>query len=129
MLCVLLSIFITFFLIDSDHFDNIVITRKTYLLKAINNNGRFKYVSLFYTENLQNHLNYMHKMDMKESPLIVKHYFNADQIHPRPCCLSDEQRDECLSSPCQNEASCVDLLNGFQCACASGYTGVVCQTG
>lgn len=31
--------------------------------------------------------------------------------------------DECLSSPCRNNATCTDLLGGFSCTCLGGFTG------
>ncbi|KAM4019790.1 protein crumbs homolog 2 isoform 2-T2 [Anomaloglossus baeobatrachus] len=34
--------------------------------------------------------------------------------------------DDCQSDPCQNDGSCVDLINEFMCDCAPGYTGVLC---
>ena len=37
--------------------------------------------------------------------------------------------DECLNSPCQNSATCEDLVDGFMCDCEDGFTGVVCETG
>ena len=37
--------------------------------------------------------------------------------------------DECSSSPCQFEGSCNDGVNGYDCTCEPGYTGVHCQTG
>ena len=42
------------------------------------------------------------------------------------CTLSSEI-DECWSSPCQNGGLCTDLLNAFQCDCAVGYVGTVCD--
>ena len=37
--------------------------------------------------------------------------------------------DECLSQPCQNAGNCTDFVNGFECTCVSGYTGLLCETG
>jgi EGF-like domain len=37
--------------------------------------------------------------------------------------------DECQSSPCLNGATCVDLVNGFQCRCADGWQGERCDQG
>ena len=45
----------------------------------------------------------------------------------------DEQNctdeNECLSHPCMNGAICVNLDNGngFQCICAEGYSGDLCD--
>ena len=37
--------------------------------------------------------------------------------------------NECGSNPCQNSGVCRDLVNGFSCTCANGYTGTLCNTG
>ena len=37
--------------------------------------------------------------------------------------------NECASIPCQNGATCNDLVNSYYCTCAEGYTGTNCQTG
>ena len=37
--------------------------------------------------------------------------------------------DECDSSPCEHESTCMDAVNGYTCTCTDGYTGVNCQTG
>ena len=37
--------------------------------------------------------------------------------------------DECASSPCQHGGNCGNLVGSFQCSCAVGYTGVMCETG
>ena len=43
------------------------------------------------------------------------------------CTFSDS--DECISSPCQHSAKCVDKVHGYMCDCMDGYTGVLCETG
>ncbi|XP_013380449.1 fibropellin-1-like [Lingula anatina] len=35
--------------------------------------------------------------------------------------------NRCLSQPCQNGASCVDLVGSFWCSCTSGFQGVRCE--
>ncbi|XP_055335662.1 cubilin-like [Paramacrobiotus metropolitanus] len=35
-------------------------------------------------------------------------------------------KDECLSSPCKNGATCIDKYNGFTCLCDHGWEGVLC---
>ena len=37
--------------------------------------------------------------------------------------------DECLSSPCVNDATCTDSINTYTCICADGYTGTHCESG
>ena len=39
-------------------------------------------------------------------------------------CIED---NECDSDPCQNGATCTDLLNDFNCTCAGGFEGKSCQ--
>ena len=36
--------------------------------------------------------------------------------------------DECASNPCDNAGVCQDNVNGYDCNCAAGYTGVNCET-
>ena len=36
--------------------------------------------------------------------------------------------DECESNPCLNGASCYDIVNGYICNCAQGYSGTNCAT-
>jgi hypothetical protein len=42
------------------------------------------------------------------------------------CCCADI--DECGSTPCANGGSCTDGLGSYSCACASGFSGLFCQT-
>lgn len=35
--------------------------------------------------------------------------------------------DECVSDPCSNGATCVDIERGFRCACPAGFTGPDCD--
>ena len=37
--------------------------------------------------------------------------------------------NECSSNPCENDATCNDLVASYSCACAAGYTGERCETG
>lgn len=35
--------------------------------------------------------------------------------------------NECVSSPCRNGATCVNLVNAYKCTCPTGYTGTNCD--
>lgn len=37
--------------------------------------------------------------------------------------------DECASNPCQNNGTCNDHINQYNCTCVEGYSGYQCQTG
>jgi hypothetical protein len=37
--------------------------------------------------------------------------------------------NECLSNPCKNGGTCTDSVNKFNCTCAAGYKGAICDTG
>jgi len=37
--------------------------------------------------------------------------------------------NECLSEPCLHKGNCVDLINAYECNCAPGFVGDICQTG
>ena len=36
--------------------------------------------------------------------------------------------DDCKNNPCTNNGTCVDLIAGYKCECASLYTGNHCET-
>ena len=36
--------------------------------------------------------------------------------------------NECNANPCQNNATCTDLLNGYNCSCLPGFTGMLAFT-
>ena len=35
--------------------------------------------------------------------------------------------NECVSNPCRNGATCVNLVNAYKCNCANGFTGTNCD--
>ena len=37
--------------------------------------------------------------------------------------------NECSSEPCENGATCEDVVDGYICHCADGYEGVHCELG
>ena len=36
--------------------------------------------------------------------------------------------NECAPDPCQNGATCADLVGSYRCDCKAGYTGSNCET-
>ncbi len=40
----------------------------------------------------------------------------------------EEAADKCLSNPCQNVATCVNLVTSYQCHCEYPYVGTHCET-
>ena len=45
------------------------------------------------------------------------------------CVFFPTEIDECDSKPCQNNATCIDLVNSYRCQCIAGYTGNQCEKG
>ena len=37
--------------------------------------------------------------------------------------------DDCTPNPCQNGGNCTDDVDGFTCACVTGFNGETCATG
>lgn len=42
--------------------------------------------------------------------------------------LHEPDIDECEPQPCKNGATCIDLVNEYQCSCVPGFTGHDCET-
>ena len=36
---------------------------------------------------------------------------------------------ECESNPCVNGGNCTEFIEGYNCTCVPGYTGIHCETG
>lgn len=36
--------------------------------------------------------------------------------------------DDCRNNPCTNNGTCIDLIAGYKCECASPYSGNHCET-
>lgn len=41
--------------------------------------------------------------------------------------LCEEDLNECDSSPCLNNGTCLDVVNGYFCSCRPGYSGDHCE--
>lgn len=39
----------------------------------------------------------------------------------------EEEYNECLSAPCQNYATCRDLINAYECVCTPQFEGMYNQ--
>ncbi|KAB7506967.1 Protein jagged-2, partial [Armadillidium nasatum] len=56
---------------------------------------------------------------------IISDWFSFHSHEGRNC---EENINDCESNPCRNDGECVDLIDGFRCICAVGYSGVQCET-
>ena len=58
-----------------------------------------------------------------------KHNSGINLVYKYNCLgkTCDLDIDECLSSPCVNNGSCEDLVNGYRCYCLTGFTGAHCE--
>ena len=45
------------------------------------------------------------------------------------CQFSSTETNVCVSEPCQNNGTCNDYENMFNCTCAEGFNGTLCETG
>ena len=41
--------------------------------------------------------------------------------------LCNNNIDDCNPYPCQNNGTCIDLINSYICACMDGYNGTNCE--
>ena len=39
----------------------------------------------------------------------------------------ENEMNECNSRPCKNNATCIDLLSGYECKCKKGFRGTDCE--
>ena len=53
--------------------------------------------------------------------------FEFEILGPRIFHFSIADIDECASSPCQNGATCIDGINSYECKCADGWKGEICD--
>ena len=44
-------------------------------------------------------------------------------------CIALTEIDECISGPCENSGTCIDLVNAYECQCSVDYHGINCQFG
>lgn len=51
--------------------------------------------------------------------LLLKYIFTGD--------FCEEDFNECDSNPCLNNGTCIDIPNGYNCSCISGYFGIHCE--
>ena len=54
-----------------------------------------------------------------------------DAVVPLVCAgvNCETEVDECASDPCQNNATCRDLVGRFHCECVTGFAGAFCTQG
>ena len=43
--------------------------------------------------------------------------------------FSSTELNVCISEPCQNDGTCNEYENMFNCTCAEGFSGTLCETG
>ena len=60
--------------------------------------------------------------------LAILYVFNY-HLHLSNACVLFPDINECAPAPCQNGATCIDLLASYRCECKSGYSGNNCETG
>ena len=79
----------------------------------------------FYIRSGRCFLNSIRKEDvMRDNPGAWKAW-NTCELYEL---TQDSDMDECESDPCQNEATCNDGPDGYNCSCADGFEGEHCET-
>ncbi|XP_066271847.1 fibropellin-1-like [Branchiostoma lanceolatum] len=53
--------------------------------------------------------------------------FNPADIGLDDIAFLDPDVDDCLSNPCLNGGSCVDMVHAYMCRCLGGWTGINCD--
>lgn len=41
--------------------------------------------------------------------------------------LDNSDNNDCQPKPCQNNGTCIDLFNDYQCDCIAGFNGTNCE--
>ena len=62
-----------------------------------------------------------------EANIIFQVLLEFEILGPRIFHFSIADIDECASSPCQNGATCIDGINSYECKCADGWSGEICD--
>lgn len=69
------------------------------------------------------------KLKLPKNKSVLKKLLQVDSISMKLHCYFSIDIDECSSSPCQNDGTCRDHLNGYSCFCRTGFTGRNCESG
>ena len=63
--------------------------------------------------------------DVAHGPLVHIPY-NSTLVCMLRCFVTDT--DECADNPCENNGTCVDLVNAYECICLAGFNDTNCST-
>jgi Notch-like protein len=56
----------------------------------------------------------------------LKKYVICISIHDGDTCFYYLDIDDCKHTPCKNNGTCIDQVNGYTCQCLPGYIGDHC---